>query len=599
MLRVDGYAQIADYGAVGDGRGVALVARDGSIDWLCWPAPDSGSLFGALLDPDRGGRFALAPADPFESEQRYVERANVLETTFETAGGVVKVTDAMTTDGGRVLPWHELARRVEGVSGEVEMRWTVAPKFGYGSAEHRFAGVDEHFLVAASAAGELGVLAWGCDEVAASPERVDGRMKLGAGDRATLATIYIPPGEPLPRPERDELEDRIDRTIESWREWLSAHDYEGPWRGQVERSLLALRLLTFPSGAVIAAPTTSLPEKIGGARNYDYRHAWPRDTALMLNALLHCGLREPAHGALRWLLRALVDTHPRVHPVYRLSGEVLSHQFELPLRGYRDSRPVRDGNDAAGQLQLGAYGDLLHTAWTYTRQGNRLDAVTGRHLAESVDLLAQIWQNKDSGIWELPDKQHYTSSKMGCWLAFDRAVKLIGEGQLPDAGRRQRFIEERGAVASWIEEHCWSEERGSYTQHPETAGLDVSVVLMGGMGYDEVAGDRYGRTLEAVRLELAQGPYVHRYSGMEAEEGAFVACSFWIAEALAQQGAVAEAERAMDAAIRLSNQLGLFSEEADPATGELLGNFPQALSHLALINAAASIRDVSEGESRG
>jgi len=352
-----------------------------------------------------------------------------------------------------------------------------------------------------------------------------------------------------------------------------------------------------PSGALIAAPTTSLPEKIGGSRNYDYRHAWPRDTAFMLNALLHCGLREPAHGALGWLLGALVDTHPRVHPVYRLSGEVLAHEFELPLRGYRDSRPVRDGNDAAGQLQLGAYGDLLHTAWLYTRLGNRLDETTGTHLAESVDLLTEIWANRDSGIWELPDKQHYTSSKMGCWLAFDRAAQLIREGQLPDSGRRQRFLEAGRDVASWIEEHCWSDERHSYTQHPETEGLDASVVLMGRMGYAEVAGERFGQTVAAVRSELAHGPHVYRYSGMESNEGAFVACSFWIAEALARQGDLTEAEETMDAAIRLGNGLGLFSEEVDPATGELLGNFPQALSHLALINAAAIIKAASEGES--
>jgi GH15 family glucan-1,4-alpha-glucosidase len=596
VLRVEGYARIADYGAIGDGRTVALVARDGAIDWLCWPAPDSGSVFGALLDPERAGRFSLAPTEQFESEQAYVDSTNVLETTFETATGVARVTDAMTTDGGRTLPWHELVRRVEVLSGEIDLRWTVLPRFGYGSAEHTIDALDEHFVIASSPAGELGILAWGCDEIIPSRDRVDGRIRLAAGDSATVATVYTAPGEPLPRPDRDELEDRVDRSIGAWREWLSAHDYEGPWREHVERSLLALRLLTSPSGALIAAPTTSLPEKIGGSRNYDYRHAWPRDTAFMLNALLHCGLREPAHGALEWLLGALVDTHPRVHPIYRLSGEVLTHQFELPLRGYRDSTPVRDGNDAAGQLQLGAYGDLLHTAWLYTRLGNRLDTVTGRHLAESVDLLVEIWKNEDSGIWELPERHHYTSSKMGCWLAFDRAASLIEEGQLPDSGRRRRFLDARQEIAAWIEEHCWSEDRGSYTQHPETDGLDVSVVLMGRMGYAEVAGDRFGRTIGAVRSELARGPYVYRYSGMEQSEGAFVACSFWLAEALAREGTLDEAEEVMDAAIGLGNDLGLFSEEADPATGELLGNFPQALSHLALINAAAIIKDASEGK---
>jgi GH15 family glucan-1,4-alpha-glucosidase len=588
-VRVDGYAPIEDYGAIGDGRAVALVARDGTIDWLCWPAHDSGSVFGALLDPARGGRFALAPAGEFETERRYVENTNVLETTFFSAEGTVRVTDAVTTDGGRLLPWHELVRRVECLAGSVDMRWAVEPRFGYGTADHSVEAIDEGFFHARSPAGELGILAWAPWRALHSEDSVEGRATLADGEGTTLAVIYTPAGQPLPRPERDEVDDRITRTAASWREWLGAHDYVGPWREAVERSLLALRLLSAPSGALLAAATTSLPERIGGDRNYDYRHAWPRDTAFMLNALLHCGLREPAHGALAWLLRALEDTHPRVQPIYRLSGEVLQHELELPLRGYRDSRPVRDGNSAAGQLQLGAYGDLLHAAWLYTRLGNRLDRGTGTRLAESVDLLAEIWTNEDSGIWELPDRNSYTSSKMGCWLAFDRAARLVASGQLPDGGRRRRYERERERVARWVDERCWSEARRSYTQHPDTEELDVATVLMGRMGYGDVAGDRFDRTLAAVRAELSSGPHVYRYSGMESQEGAFVACSFWVAEGLARSGDLDAACEQMEEAITIANDVGLMSEEVDPGSGELLGNFPQALSHLALVNAATII----------
>ncbi len=595
-VRVDGYAPIQDYGAIGDGRAVALVARDGGIDWLCWPAHDSGSIFGSLLDPDSAGGFTLAPAEDFETEQRYVENTNVLETTFRTSDGSVRVTDAITTDGGRLLPWHELVRRVECLDGNVEMGWEISPRFGYGTAAHSVDAIDEGFFHAASPAGQLGILAWEPWRALHSESSVSGKARLRQGETATFALVYTRVGEPLPRPERDEVEDRVDRTAAAWREWLGAHDYVGPWREAVERSLLALRLLSAPSGALIAAPTTSLPERIGGNRNYDYRHAWPRDTAFMLNALLHCGLREPAHGALAWLLDALEDTHPRVQPIYRLSGEVLRHELELPLRGYLGSQPVRDGNDAAGQLQLGAYGDLLHTAWLYTRLGNRLDANTGRRLAESVDLLAEIWTNEDSGIWELPDRRHYTASKMGCWLAFDRAVRLVANGQLPDEGRRTRYADRRDRVARWVEEHCWSEERGTYTQHPDTEDVDVATLLMGRMGYADVAGERFDRTLATIRRELMTGPHVYRYSGMENEEGAFVACSFWVAEGLARSGDLDGACELMERAIGIANDVGLMSEEVDPGTGDLLGNFPQALSHLALINAATIIGVALEGE---
>jgi GH15 family glucan-1,4-alpha-glucosidase len=585
-LRVDGYAPIGQYGAIGDERGVALVASDGAVDWLCWPAHDSGSIFGALLDPARAGTMSLRPAGRFESEQRYLDKTNVLETTFSTDAGVVRLTDAVTTDGGRLLPWHELVRRVECISGSVDMHWSVEPRFGYGTADHSFAAIDDGYFEARSEAGDLGVSVWAPWKALHSPESVNGEATLREGESATLALVYTPRGEPVPRPTRDEVEDRLERTAAAWHEWLDAHDYEGPWRESVERSLLALRLLSAPSGAVVAAPTTSLPERIGGDRNYDYRHAWPRDTAFMLDALLNCGLREPAHGALAWLLRALEDTHPRVQPIYRLSGEVLDHQFELPLRGYRDSKPVREGNDAAGQLQLGAYGDLLHTAWLYTQLGNRLDRVTGTRLAETVDLLTETWTNEDSSIWELPEHHQYTASKMGCWLAFDRAAQLVAAGQLPDHGRRQRYERERDEVARWVEEHCWSEGRQSYLQAAGSEGLDVATVLMGRMGYHEVSSRRFQLTLEAVRRELMSGPYVHRYSGMENEEGAFVACSFWVVEAMGQAGDLDAACELMEQAIGMGNHLGLMSEEVDPATSELLGNFPQALSHLALINAA-------------
>jgi GH15 family glucan-1,4-alpha-glucosidase len=596
-LRTGGYAPIGAYAAIGDGRSTALVAQDGAIDWLCLPFHDSGSVFGALLDAERGGRFALGPdAERYGVERAYVEGTNVLETTFDVPGGVLRVTDAVTMDGGQLLPWQELVRRVECLAGSVPISWQVEPRFGYGTAPCTFDRVHDGHWTASSDAGELGILAWGAGAPVQSGDSVGASTELNRGDSATLAVVFAT-DEPLALPARAEAEDRLDRTAAAWRDWLSAHDYEGVWREHVERSLLVLKLLTAPTGAVVAAPTTSLPERIGGDRNYDYRHAWPRDTSFTLDALLHCGLREPAHGSFTWLLRALEQTHPRVAPIYRLTGDVLSHELDLPLAGYRDSRPVRDGNDAAGQLQLGAYGDLLHTAWLYTEQDNRLDEGTGQRLAENVDLLCEIWQNRDSSIWELEPERHFTVSKMGCWLALRRASELAEAGRIPAAGL-DRWRGEREAIAAWIEERCWSERRQSYVAHPEGEDLDVACLLMGRMGYDEVAGPRFGKTLDAVRAELQDGPFTYRYSGQQAEEGAFLACSFWIVEALARCGRLDEACQLMEGVVALGNDVGLYSEEADPTTGELLGNFPQGLSHLSLINAAATIEDRLRGQRR-
>jgi GH15 family glucan-1,4-alpha-glucosidase len=590
LARADGFAPIGDYGAVGDGRATALIARDGAVDWLCLPAHDSGSVFGALLDPQRGGRFEVVPSGSVTgSRQRYLPQTNVLETEIEATDGTLRITDAASTDGGRQLPWWELVRRIECVSGSAEVRWRFAPRFGYATTPTSLRTIDEHVVVADSEAGQLALLHWNAGPATVTPEEAAGAQRLQQGDAATMALVHSVDA-PLPLPRRDELEDRLERTIRGWREWLAAHDYEGPWRDAVERSILALRLLTTPSGAIAAAATTSLPEKVGGERNFDYRHAWPRDSALALASLLHTGLREPAHTSLAWLLHALERTHPRVQPIYRLEGGTLDHQIELELRGYRGSKPVREGNDAAGQLQLGAYGDLMHTAWLYVRQGNLLDPGTGLRLAENADVVCEIWRNEDAGIWELHTNRHYTASKMGCWLALQYALDLCEEGQVPDT-HADRWAKERDAIGAFIEERCWSEERQSYLQHPDDDVLDAATLLMLGKGYAQRAGEgRSKATLTALREELEDGAAVYRYSGMSSSEGAFIACTFWVCEALAREGSHEDAAELFERALTIRNRLGLLSEEFDPATGELLGNYPQALSHLALINAAAEIK---------
>jgi GH15 family glucan-1,4-alpha-glucosidase len=588
VRRVDGFAPIGAYGAIGDGRTVALVALDGSIDFLSLPSLHSPTTFAALLDPERGGRFALAPEGDFEAERRYVERTNVLETVFRTGSGSVRVTDALTLEDGVLLPWVEVARRVEGLKGSVRMRWSIEPRFDWGRAEPRI-HMRRGTPVAEGADVLVAMQAWDAGEPGVADGRVGSSFETAPGSRALLALAAVQSG-PVPIPRRDEVERRLDGTCAGWRRWLDHWSYDGPWPDAVARSALALRLLVYtPDGAIAAAPTTSLPERIGGDRNYDYRYAWVRDSAFTMDALIGLGLRPLVQEAFAWLLRAIAQTEPDLRPFYALDGTIPERLEELPLRGYRDSRPVRYGNAATSQLQLGSWGDLLETADLYVRDGQMLDGETGRRLADTVDRLCVIWRDEDSGIWELDDLRHYTISKLSCWTAFDRALRLADEGQLP-RDHAARWREEREAVREFVETRCFSEARGAYTFYADSEELDASVLRAARLGFADPAGERMAGTIAAVREELsAGGPLFYRYSGQESEEGAFLACSFWLVEALARAGRLDEAKATMEELLPLANDLGLYSEEIDPETHELLGNFPQGLTHLALVTAAGAL----------
>jgi GH15 family glucan-1,4-alpha-glucosidase len=595
VTRRDGFLPIRDYAAIGDGRTVALVGRDGAVDWLCLPDVDSASVFAALLDPERGGRFTLAPSVAFESERRYVPQTNVLETTFTTATGVVRVTDAMTLPRGGLVPYRELVRRVEGLAGDVPMRWSVEPRFAYGARRRPFA-LHGGVPVAAYGRDAVAVLAWDAGAIELGNDAVEGRFSSRSG-KSSLLVLSAAHKEPLVFPPRHEVESRLEGTVASWQTWTSERSYDGRWTDAVLRSALALKLLVFaPSGAIAAAATTSLPEEIGGLRNWDYRFSWPRDAAFTLEALLALGCGGEARAFFSWLLHASQLTHPRLQVLYRLNGRADAEEQELPLAGYRRSVPVRVGNGAAEQLQLDVYGEVLAAAALYAHSAGGLDRDHGRRIAQIADLVCDLWREPDAGIWEVrAQATHFIESKMMCAVALDHAVALAEARYLPAAGVG-RWHQERAAVRDFVEQHGYSEAKGSYTRAAGVDDLDASLLLAVLAGYDRPNAPRLIGTVDAIRRELANGPFVQRYGsgdGVPGEEGAFVACSFWLATALARQGRVEDASALMDELVELANDVGLYAEEIDPASGNFLGNFPQGLSHLALINAAVAIAEAT------
>jgi GH15 family glucan-1,4-alpha-glucosidase len=595
MSRCGGYLPIRDYAAIGDGRTVALVGSDGAVDWLCLPDLDSASVFAALLDSERGGRFALAPSVAYNTTRRYLPETNVLETTFTTPAGIVRVTDAMTLPLRGLTPYRELVRRVDGVAGEVPMRWLVEPGFAYGSkrqAFNRHGGIP----VAAHGSDAVAVLSWDAGRAEIDVASVGGHFRSRAG-QSSLLVLSAAHQEPLVLPSRNDVESRLDATAVSWRTWAGERSYEGPWREAVLRSALALKLLVFaPSGAIAAAATTSLPEEIGGGRNWDYRFSWPRDAAFTLQALLALGCGSEARAFFSWLLHASQLTHPRVQVLYRLNGRDDTHERELPLAGYRRSSPVRVGNGARAQLQLDVYGEVLAAAALLAAFFGRLDRDQGRRLAEMADLVGRIWRRPDAGIWEVrADPAHFIQSKMMCAVALDRAVALAESGYLPgkNAGQWRR---EATAIRAYVESAGYSEPKQSYRRAVADDGVDASLLLGVLARYDRPDAPRLVATVDAIRRVLGHGPFVHRYladDGLPGEDGAFIACSFWLVEALARQGRGDDAAELMNELVELSNDVGLYAEEIDPLRGDFLGNFPQGLSHLALINAAVAIAEMA------
>lgn len=581
--RIDGYAPLRSYACIGDGRTVALIADDGTVDWFPIPQLDSRPTLAALLDHAHGGQFELRPTSAFEVSREYIPGTNVLRTTFRTGSGEATVTDSLNVGVAGRLPWTELARRIDGTAGTVHFQWRFRPGGRFQDDTARFVFDGEAIScrlgdVLMSIVGVKGAIDGSGD--------IAGTITVSAGERVTTA-LAAATREPIHRLHPNEADDGVDRTITSWQTWSSNYDRDGRWATHVMRSALALKLLVHsPSGAIAAAATTSLPESDTGEKNWDYRFAWVRDAAYTIRALIRFGLREETHAALTWILDAVKDTAGDIRIFYDLSGR--SPQSGVTVEnapGWRGIGPVVSGNRASDQLQLGVFGDLLGVVREYCRDGNRLDDGSARLVSSAADRVCELWREKDSGMWELTELRHYVSSKMGCWHALDAAIELAHRQEIQ--GDVARWESEKGNIERWIDDNGWSIERNAYVMWPGASDLDASILLHAATGFD--IGPRMRATIEAVRAELGAGDLIYRYSGMQEEEHPFAACSFWVVGALARVGRIAEAAEILDRLVTtMPNDVGLMPEMI-AESGEFWGNLPQALSHLALIDSALTV----------
>ncbi len=483
----------------------------------------------------------------------------------------MRVTAALNVGSAGRLPWTELVQRIEVVEGIVELEWEFAPGNRFGRADPWI--TDRHGTPVTSIEETIGIVVDGLPSGDVGPHRVIGRATLHQGERALFAAVATDT-QPLFVPSAAAIDSRLDRTIDSWRNWAARLPSDGAWGTAVRRSALAIKtLLTEATGAIAAAATTSLPETIGGPKNWDYRYSWIRDSSFTLDALINLGLHEEVHGAVSWLLNAIRDAGGDLHVFYTLDGTVADKQTELDIPGYRHSRPVRAGNSASGQTQLGTYGDLFDTIHRYCNEGHLIDLATGRMLADLAERCCDRWRDRDSGMWELGTLQHYTISKIGCWVALDRAARLADDGQIP-ATRAERWRATADEICAWVNTHCWSETKQSYTFYAGTDDLDAAVLLAGRTGFER--GPRLASTIDAVTAELARGPLIYRYTGMGKEEGAFVACSFWMVDALACTGQVDRARQLMDQTVAHTNDVGLLPDRSTPTPAPSSATSPKA-----------------------
>jgi len=589
--------RIDDYALLGNCHSAALVDREGSIDWACFPRFDSPAVFCRILDVNRGGAFRVSPEGPFQSTRQYIDDTNVLVTTFTTATGVLEVTDCMPIRVGRPHSpgggtRHSLLRRLRCVGGEVRARVVVAPRFEYGAFVPSIRLTTDRTAELVGGADALWVTA--TRPLVAYEKALRARWMLRAGDEAWVEVAWTPSlieRTPEQMPDLSTLRQRLEDTVAFWRGWISRCSYEGEYARQVRRSALVLKALTYvPSGAIVAAPTTSLPEEPGGVRNWDYRYTWLRDTTLTLISLMLLGYQEEAIAFRHWLGRTSAGRVEDIQIMYDIRGHRLLPEQELAhLEGHRGSRPVRIGNGAVKQLQLDVFGELLEAAWLFSKMGGPIAPETWGFLRKLVDGVCERWRQPDQGLWEIRDEpRHFIHSKLMCWVALDRAVRIAKARRFP--APVGRWTREREQIRAYLLQE--GQRIGWFPQAVGSDRADASVLQLPALGFIPVSHPLMSRTVEVVRQRLEKDGLLYRYhapDGVAGGEGTFLLCSFWLHDVLVHAGRTQEAEALLRRLLRLANDVGLYGEEAVPGTGEALGNFPQAFTHMALVASCAQL----------
>jgi GH15 family glucan-1,4-alpha-glucosidase len=594
---VKGSPAIEDYAVIGDGRSIALVSRDASIDWLCWPRIDSPSLFARLVGGDAGGSWTLAPVGTHRTERRYVEGTNVLETVFETEGGAARVLDLLPLSpaeavAAELVPEHELIRVVECTRGEIAIESVVDARPDY--ARTKAAWTSDAYGMRAVIRGAELRLRGETPHIAGADGILRARAVLAQGGSTAFSLSWSREAPAILPVLGGALRERLQRTIAWWREY-ARFEWDGPAREAVVRSKLLLKLLVYaPSGAIVAAPTTSLPEREGGDLNWDYRYCWLRDASFTLRALLATGCWSEGAAFVEWMLHSTRLTRPRLAPVYDVFGGYVPRERELDhLPGWRGSRPVRIGNGARDQAQLDVYGEVVDAASRLARRGHRIEKAAAKMLVDLCVYVANHWRDPDYGIWEArePPRAH-TSSRVMCWVALDRLLALSRDGLLPIPVPAPLLGTARAAIRRDVES-AFDPVYGSYTEEPGVRKVDATLLRLSIVGFEDADSPRMRGTFAAVHRDLSAGPglYYRYRDGRSPGEGAFGLCAFWAAAHLALAGRFAEARGTFTAAAALANDVGLFSEEYDPDTGQALGNFPQAFTHVGLVNAALTLAE--------
>ena len=586
--------RIEDYGLIGDCETAALVGRDGSIDWLCWPAFDSDACFAALLGTRKHGRWLIAPAeDVTKSSRRYWDNTLILETRFETANGTVALIDFMPPRGKA----SDVVRLVRGVTGKVKLKMELVIRFGFGADIPWVKRTDDGALLAICGP-DMTVLRTPVETRGVDLTTV-AKFEVSAGETTPFVLTYGPSHLPLPEPinPAQALED----TEAFWTDWCSRCTYEGECRDLVMRSLITLKALTYgPTGGIVAAPTTSLPEKLGGARNWDYRFCWLRDATFTLLALMNSGYTEEASAWYNWLLRAVAGSPANMQIMYGIMGQRRLLEWEAGwLPGYEGAQPVRVGNAAHAQLQLDVYGELIDAFHQSRMAKLELDENSWALGRQVLDHLADVWDQPDHGIWERRGEgKHYVSSKVMTWVAFDRGIKSAERFGLDAPLKRWRML--RDAICLDVCEKGFDREQNTFVESYGSQLLDASILLMPAVGFLPASDPRVLGTIAAIEKYMMRDGFVLRHDPREISdepqpiEGAFLACSLWLADAYVLAGEIAMAQVLFDSVVAVANDLGLLAEEFDSGAGRQTGNFPQALTHIALINTAHNLSDAKK-----